>query len=167
MKKIHQCPLSLVWSIFYFLIKLSFCPIVLKSQNNIHMFVCAWVRVRERERFNILDTRKHLSVLREFSYYFSGNFLHSACIPSWMVVLLCLSLLLFLFSSSVVFDTFETLWTVAHQAPLSMGFSKQEYWSGLPFPSLGDLPGPGIEPVSPALTSMFFTTESPGKPTYL
>ena len=68
---------------------------------------------------------------------------------------------------SVVFDTFETLWTVAHQAPLSMGFSKQEYWSGLPFPSLGDLPGPGIEPVSPALTSVFFTTESPGKPTYL
>ena len=114
--------------------------------------MCVGTCQRERERFNILDTRKHLSVLREFSYYFSGNFLHSACIPSWMVVLLCLSLLLLLFSSSVVFDTFETLWTVAHQAPLSMGFSKQEYWSGLPFPSLGDLPGPGIEPVSPALT---------------
>ena len=41
-----------------------------------------------------------------------------------------------------------TLWTVAPQAPLSMGFSRQEYWSGLPFPSLGDLPDPGIEPVS-------------------
>ena len=73
-EKIRQCPLSLVWSIFYFLIKLSFCPIVLKSQNNIHMFVCAWVCVRERERFNILDTRKHLSVLREFSYYFFETF---------------------------------------------------------------------------------------------
>ena len=46
---------------------------------------------------------------------------------------------------------FETLWTVAPQAPLSMGFSRQEYWSGLPFPSPGDLPDPGIEPRSPAL----------------
>ena len=44
---------------------------------------------------------------------------------------------------------FSTLWTVAHQAPLSMGFSRQEYWSGLPFPSPGDLPNPGIEPWSP------------------
>ena len=50
--------------------------------------------------------------------------------------------------SSVVF---ETPWTVAHQAPLPMGFPRQEYWSGLPFPSPGDLPDPGIKPVSPAL----------------
>ena len=46
---------------------------------------------------------------------------------------------------------FETPWTVAHQAPLSTGFSRQEYWSGLPLPSPGDLPDPGVEPVSPAL----------------
>ena len=46
---------------------------------------------------------------------------------------------------------FAILWTVACQAPPSMGFSRQEYWSGLPFPSPGDLPDPGIEPVSPAL----------------
>ena len=46
---------------------------------------------------------------------------------------------------------FVMLWTVAHQAPPSMGFSRQEYWSGLPFPSPGDLPNPGIEPRSPAL----------------
>ena len=45
---------------------------------------------------------------------------------------------------------FATPWTVAYQAPPSMGLSKQEYWSGLPFPSLGDLPNPGIEPRSPA-----------------
>ena len=44
-----------------------------------------------------------------------------------------------------------TPWTVAYQAPLSMGFSRQEYWSGLPFPSPGDLPNPGIEPGSPTL----------------
>ena len=46
---------------------------------------------------------------------------------------------------------FATLWTVAHQAPLSMGFFKQEYWSGLPSPPPGDLPDPGIKPESPAL----------------
>ena len=48
-------------------------------------------------------------------------------------------------------QTFATLWTIAHQASLSMGFSRQEYWSGLPFPSSGDLPNPSIEPGSPAL----------------
>ena len=46
---------------------------------------------------------------------------------------------------------FATPWIVAYQAPLSMGFSRQEYWSGLPFPSPGDLPDPGIKPGSPAL----------------
>ena len=56
---------------------------------------------------------------------------------------------------------FATLWTVAHQDPLSMGLSRQEYWSGLSFPPPGDLPDPGIEtlsPTSPALTGRFFTT---------
>ena len=52
----------------------------------------------------------------------------------------------------------------SHQAPLSMGFPRQEYWSGLPFPSPGDLPDPGIEPWSPAFAVGFFTTEPPGKP---
>ena len=53
---------------------------------------------------------------------------------------------------------------IAHQVPLSVVFSKQEYWSGLPFPSPGDLSDPGIEPVFPALAGGFFTTEPPGKP---
>ena len=57
-----------------------------------------------------------------------------------------------------------TLWTVAHQAPLSMGFLRQKYWSGLPFPSPGNLPDPGIKPMSPVFASGFFTTEPPGKP---
>jgi len=57
-----------------------------------------------------------------------------------------------------------TLWTVAHQAPLSMGFSRQEYWSGLPFPSPGDLPDPGIKPRSPALQADTLTSEPRGKP---
>ena len=54
--------------------------------------------------------------------------------------------------------------TVAHQAPLSMGIPRQEYWSGLPFLSPGDLPDTGIKPGSPALAGGFFTTEPPGKP---
>ena len=57
-----------------------------------------------------------------------------------------------------------TLWTVAHQAPPSMGFSRQEYWSGLPFPSPGDLSNPGIKPGSPALQADALTSEPPGKP---
>ena len=59
--------------------------------------------------------------------------------------------------------TLATPWAVAFQAPLFMGFSRQEYWSGVPFPFPGDLPNPGIEPPSPALTGRFFTTEPSGK----
>ena len=55
---------------------------------------------------------------------------------------------------------FETLWTVALQAPLSMGFSRLEYWSGLPCPPPGDLPDPGIEPKSPASAGGFFATSA-------
>ena len=64
---------------------------------------------------------------------------------------------------------FATVWTVARQAPLSMGFSRQEYWSGLPLASPGDLPDPGIKPaspVSPALQAGSLTTEPLGKPIY-
>ena len=60
--------------------------------------------------------------------------------------------------------TLATPWTVAHQAPLSMGFSRQEYWSGLPFPSSRDLPDPGIKPGSPALQADSLPFEAPGKP---
>ena len=65
---------------------------------------------------------------------------------------------------------FATLWTVARQAPLSMGFPRQEYWRGLPCPSPGDLPDSGIEPVSPVCVSPapaggFFITAPLGKPT--
>ena len=59
---------------------------------------------------------------------------------------------------------FATPWTVAYQAPLSIGFSRQESWSGLPFPSPGDLPDPGIEPRSPALQADPLLSEPPGKP---
>ena len=59
---------------------------------------------------------------------------------------------------------FTTPWTVAHQAPLSMGFSRQEHWSGLPFPPAGDLSNPGIEPRSPPLLADSLSSEPPGKP---
>ena len=61
-------------------------------------------------------------------------------------------------------DSFETPWTVVHQAPLSKEFPKHEYWSGLPVPSVGDLPDSSVELASPALAGGLFTNEPPGKP---
>ena len=65
---------------------------------------------------------------------------------------------------SAMSDSFATSWTIARQAPLSMGFSRQEYWSGLSFPPPGDLPLSGIELTSSALAGGFFITEAPGNP---
>ena len=64
----------------------------------------------------------------------------------------------------VTSDSFATPWAIAHRAPLSMEFSREEFWSGFPFPSPGDLLNPGKELMSPALASGFFATEPPGKP---
>ena len=77
-----------------------------------------------------------------------------------------------LFSPQVVSDSFVTSWTVDRQPPLTMGFPRQEFWSGLPFPSPGDLPNPGVKPVSTALQAdfilffiyLFFATEPVAKP---
>ena len=66
-------------------------------------------------------------------------------------------------SRSVMPIFFVILWIAAHQAPLSMGFSRQGYWSGLPFPAPGDLPDPGVKPGSPALQADSLPTELPGK----
>ena len=70
--------------------------------------------------------------------------------------LTCLILFL-LFTCQVVSDSSATPWTVARQVPLFMGFPRQEYWSGLPFPSPAHLPNPGIEPATPTLKRRFFT----------
>ena len=67
-------------------------------------------------------------------------------------------------SITLVVSDSATLWTVARQTPLSMGFSRQECWSGLPCPPPGDLPNPGMEPGSPALQADSFLPELPGKP---
>ena len=69
--------------------------------------------------------------------------------------------LLLLFSCSVMSDSFLTPWTIACQVLLSMEFSRQEYWSGLPFPSPGDLPDPGIKPASPALQADSLLSKTP------
>ena len=70
-----------------------------------------------------------------------------------------------IYNNQIKGDLFFAIpWTVTHQASLSMGFPRQEYWSGLPFPSPGDLPNSGTKPVSPALAGGFLTTEPPGKP---
>ena len=68
-----------------------------------------------------------------------------------------------LFSHQVISDSFATRWTIARRAPLSMGFPRQEYWSGLSFLSPGDLSDPGIELVSSTLAGRFFTTDPAGK----
>ena len=73
-------------------------------------------------------------------------------------------------SKSLSCRFFATPWTVARKIPLSMGFSRQEYWSGTPFPTPGDLPNPGTEPVSlvsPLLTGRFFTTSATWEAPYI
>ena len=67
-------------------------------------------------------------------------------------------------SENVSVQLFATLWTVAHQAPLSMEFSRQEYWSGLPCPSPEDLSDPGVKPRSPTLQADSLMSEPLGKP---
>ena len=77
---------------------------------------------------------------------------------------MCLRYIINLLSHLVISNSFVIPWTAGRQAPLSMEFPRQEYWSGFPFPSPGDPPNPGIEPVSPTLEGGFFTTEPSGKP---
>ena len=88
------------------------------------------------------------------------------CVCVCLCVRVCIHVVVVVRSPNCV-SLFATPRTAAFQGSLSMGFFRQEYWSGLPFPSPGDLPDPGIEPMSPALAGGFFTTEPPGKPAYI
>ena len=113
------------------------------------------------------NAHNHLSSPLPFliiSFFATREFITSAiCSYNKMLlslekVIACMSCVLSCFSHVWLF---ETLWTVACQTPLSMGFSREEYWSGLPCPTLGDLPSPGIESASPVALTLargFFTT---------
>ena len=85
---------------------------------------------------------------------FPGNLLEQSLQEAVSLLLLCLR--------TQLCQLFAAPWTVAHQAPLSMGFSRQEHWRGHPFPSPGHLPDPGIEPGSPALQAGSLSSEPPG-----
>ena len=91
----------------------------------------------------------------------SGHFLSSLEPRLSSLTVWCHACMLSLFSRV---QLFVMPWTAIHQAPLSMGFSRQEYWIGLPFPPPGDLPDPGIEPGSPALQADSLPSKPPGKP---
>ena len=72
----------------------------------------------------------------------------------YVIVYVCVCVFMCMLSHFRCVQLFATPWTVAHQAPLSMGFPRQEYWSGVPCPPLGDLPNPGIKPTSPASSAL-------------
>ena len=120
-----------------------------------------------------IQGRKTQDILKEVSkaarsnlwyIFLSGEtkgFLNFSDIPSSLCVCVCACVCACVCVFSCV-RIFATPWTVAFQAPLFMGSFWQEYWNGLPFPSLGVLPDPGIKPASPALAGIFFTTEPLG-----
>ena len=107
----------------------------------------------------------NIHVLQSNEHYNICNIQTGICLIIVTYIKIIYSMLLF-YSLSWV-QLFATPWTIAHQAPLSLGFSRQEYCSGLPFPPPGDLPGLGIETASPSLAGRCFTTEPPGASTYI
>ena len=123
---------------------------------------CFCIHVRDRPM--LLSYNVFIRVWYE-NYSALENKLENVLLSGSICVRLFVSFLLLLFSHYVVSNSFGTPWTVACQVPLSMGFPRQEYWSGLLFPSPGDIPSPGIEPRSPALQAdSLLLSEPPGKP---
>ena len=105
----------------------------------------------------------HQDILLCFLLMYTCKFSFESGSRKRVRVQFCFSFVAVVVQSRSCFRLFATLWTVAHQAPLSMGVSRQEYWTGLPCLPPGDLPDPGIEPKSlksPALAGRFFTTSA-------
>ena len=105
-----------------------------------------------------LEGKGYLVILFQFFFFFffsKKNWVNAFTISVWPCVRA---------QSFSLVQLFVTPWTIACQAPLSLGFPRQEYWSAWPSPSPEGLPDPGIEPASPVLAGGFFTTEPPGKP---
>ena len=127
----------------------------METHSSIHAWKIPWT-----EDPTVHGVAKSQTRLSDFSSSSSRN------IHPWKQVLNYFSphkpFLLLYFSSVSHVRLFATLWTVACQAPLSMGFSRHEYWSGFPFPSPEDLPDPGIEPGSCALQADSLPSEPPG-----
>ena len=130
---------------------------------------CAW----EFLLFYILNSTWYIYI---FSFYFCICWMAMLVIINryFIMVIFCISLMAFHIYWSFVYPQngvkslscvwlFVTPWTVAYQAPPSLGFSRQEYRSGLPFPSPGDLPNPGFEPRSPVLQADALPSKPPGK----
>ena len=160
----HDCEvfssLSILGIEFFFLHKSSGCTIIL-----IEVFFVISLVINETENFSYTYCLFYISILGgRVPLKTSTQFLKFTHLPSWFQELLCiLDTRMFLFSNSVVSDSFVTPWSVACQALLSMGLTRQEYWSGLQFPIPGNLPNPGTEPLPPTVAVGFFTTEPPGE----
>ena len=123
-----------------------------------------WRMIRVKEGDGLLQEKGNLSlpsmeIIRSNQVSLKGNRVRE---KEWIFAEQYYSLLSYVSFLSCI-QLFLQPWTIAHQAPLSMGFPKQEHWSRLPLPSLGDLPDPGIKCESPALAGGFFTTAPPGK----
>ena len=116
------------------------------SKNNQSLFLSLYLSLTHTRTHTLTHTHSH-----------THTHTHTHTCPAIVPCLL-------LFQSLSHVGLFATPQTVACQAPLFMGFSRQEYWSGVPFPSPGDLPDPRIEPMSSALSGRFFSSEPPGKP---
>ena len=125
-----------------------------KSLSCVRLFVTPWsiaYQAPPSMEFSRQEYWSGLHFLLQGIFPTQGSNLHLWCLLHWHVCVL---------SHVSRVQLFATLWTVAHQAPQSMGFSRQEYWSGLLFPTTGDVPNPGIEPAFPALAGGFFTTST-------
>ena len=145
-----------------------------KSKRYIYMYTL-WLWVSKIVPVQILwpITRPHAHfwAYKTYSYQLQKNKIYPSswisCIHDiYICVCVCIHGVSEVKSPSRVW-LLATPWTVAYQAPLSMEFSRQEYWSGLPFPSPEDLPNPGIEPGSPALQADALPSEPPGKHVYM
>ena len=145
--------------------------VILNVKSGWNTDVALWWAGAHSEQVRFQSTANLTKGLRNSSYtlllsYMSKNniCLIFAC-PSHHSQADCAELLL-LGSGAQSCQTLAALWTAACQPPLYMGFSRWEYWSGLPFPPPGELPNSGIKTTSPALVVRFFSAEPPGKPTY-
>ena len=124
----------------------------------VHQALCQWKISRQHESHFLVSREKTRGSLYSINY--PGDSHPGLFLEATGVTTMPYSLLLW-FGCSVMLDSLVAPWTEACLAPLSVGFPRQEHWSGLPSPSPGGLPDPGIEPTSPTLAGGFFTTESP------